>query len=95
VQSVINHAIKWSIYLPTYLPTDLSIYLLAHQPTHRSTYLPTYGPTALVDLGCFFSLLIYTQSVGLLGLEIGQSQGRYLHTERHKHGIIAHRHPSL
>jgi hypothetical protein len=32
-----------------------------------------------VDLGRFFSFLIYTQSVGLLGQEISPSQGRYLH----------------
>jgi hypothetical protein len=35
-----------------------------------------------VDLGRFFSLfLIYT----LLGRGISPSQGRYLHTEKHKH----------
>jgi hypothetical protein len=42
-----------------------------------------------------FSFLIYTQSVGLLGLGISLSQGRYLHTEQHRHRIIAHRHPCL
>jgi hypothetical protein len=47
-------------------------------------YLPIYGSTALVDLGRFLSLLIYTQSVGLLGRGISPSQGRYLHTEQHK-----------
>jgi hypothetical protein len=30
-----------------------------------SIYLPINGFTALVDLGRFFSLLIYTQRVGL------------------------------
>jgi hypothetical protein len=54
-----------------------------------------YGSTALADLGRFFSLLIYTQSVGLLGRGISPSQGRYLHTEQHKHIIHAHRHPCL
>jgi hypothetical protein len=44
---------------------------------------------ALVDLGRFFSFLIYTQSVGLLGREMSQSQGRYLHTEQNKHRINA------
>jgi hypothetical protein len=29
-------------------------------------YLSMYGSTALVDLGCFYSFLTYTQSVGLL-----------------------------
>jgi hypothetical protein len=32
-----------------------------------------------VGLGCFLSFLIYTQSVGLLGLGISPSQVRYLH----------------
>jgi hypothetical protein len=40
--------------------------------------------TALVGLGRSFSYLIYTQSVGLLGRVISPSQGRYLHTGRHK-----------
>jgi hypothetical protein len=34
---------------------------------------------ALEDLGRFFSLLIYAQSVGLLGREISPSDDRYLH----------------
>jgi hypothetical protein len=55
----------------------------------------TYGSTALVDLGRFFSFLIYTLSVGLLGRRISPSQGRYLHTEQHNHRINAHRHPCL
>jgi hypothetical protein len=41
-----------------------------------------YGSTALVDLGRFFSFLIYTQSIGLLGRGISPSQGHYLHTEQ-------------
>jgi hypothetical protein len=44
-----------------------------------------------VDLGCFFSFLIHTQSVGLLGRVISPSQGRYLHTE-HNRRINANRH---
>jgi hypothetical protein len=39
----------------------------------ESIYLSIYGPTALVDLGRFFSFLIYTQSVRLLGRGISQS----------------------
>jgi hypothetical protein len=35
-------------------------------------------------------LWIYTQSVGLLGRVIGQSQGLYLNTGHHKHRINAH-----
>jgi hypothetical protein len=40
-----------------------------------------YGSAALVDLGRFFSFLIYTQQVILLGRRISPSQGRYLRTE--------------
>jgi hypothetical protein len=61
--------------------------------TDLPTYLPTYGCTALMDLGRFFSLLIYTQPVGLLGRGISPTQGHYLHTEQHKHKINAHKHP--
>jgi hypothetical protein len=43
--------------------------------------LSAYGSTALVGFGRFFSFLIYTQSVGLLGRGISQSQGHYLHAE--------------
>jgi hypothetical protein len=44
-----------------------------------------YGCTALVHVGHFFTFLFYTQSVGLLGRGISPSQGRYPHTEQHKH----------
>jgi hypothetical protein len=43
-----------------------------------------YGSTARVDLGRFFSFLMYTKWVGLLGLGISPPQGRYLHTKQHK-----------
>jgi hypothetical protein len=42
------------------------------------------GSTALVGLGRLFSPLIYTQSIGLLGLVISLSQGHYLHTGQYK-----------
>jgi hypothetical protein len=58
-----------------------------------SIYLWLYS--TLLDLGSFFSFLIYTQSVGLLGWAIIRSQGRCLHTQQHKHRINAHRHPCL
>jgi hypothetical protein len=58
-----------------------------------SIYLSIYDCTALADFGRFFSFLMYTQSVGLLGRGISPSQGRYLHTEQHRHRINAHRHP--
>jgi hypothetical protein len=40
--------------------------------------LSIYGST---DLDLFFSFLMYTQLVGLLGRGISPSQGHYLHTE--------------
>jgi hypothetical protein len=57
--------------------------------------LETRRENPWLDLGRFFSFLIYTQSVGLLERGIGPSQGRYLHTEQHKHRINANRHPCL
>jgi hypothetical protein len=42
-----------------------------------------------LDLGSFFSFLIYTQPVALLGRGISPSQGRYLHTGQQKHRINA------
>jgi hypothetical protein len=51
-------------------------------------YLWLYSP--LLDLGRFFSFLIRTQLVGLLGRGISPSQGCYLHTGQHKHRINAH-----
>jgi hypothetical protein len=86
---------KWTIYLPIYLPIHppiLSIYIPTHPPTHIPIYVSINGSTALVDLGRFFSLLIYTQSIGLLGRGISPSQGRYLHTEQHKNRVNPHRH---
>jgi hypothetical protein len=45
------------------------------------------GSTALVDPGHFFSLLIYSQSVELLGRVMSSSQDLYLNTGQHKHRI--------
>jgi hypothetical protein len=39
----------------------------------------------LWTLAAFFSFLIHTQSVGLLGRGMSPSQGRYLRIEQHKH----------
>jgi hypothetical protein len=57
--------------------------------------LSIYGCTSFVDPGRFFSFLIYTQLLGLLGRGISRSQDGYLHTEEHKHRINAHRCPCL
>jgi hypothetical protein len=65
----------------------LSIYL--------SISLSVYGSTAVMDLGRFFSFLIYTQSVGLRGRGTSPSQGLYLHTEQHKHNINADTHSCI
>jgi hypothetical protein len=51
-------------------------------------FLSIYGSTALVDLGRFFSFVIYTQSVGFLGRGISPSQARYLHTEHKRHPCL-------
>jgi hypothetical protein len=40
-----------------------------------------------MDLGRFFSFLIYTQSVGLLKRVTSPSQGFYLYTEQHIHRV--------
>jgi hypothetical protein len=65
--------------------------LLQLLPSRISIYLSIYGSTVLLlDLGSFFSFVIYTQSVGLLRRGISPSQGRYLLTEEHNHIINAY-----
>jgi hypothetical protein len=49
----------------------------------------------LLDLRCYFSFLIFTQSVGLLGRGISPSQGRHIHTGQHKENERTHKHPCL
>jgi hypothetical protein len=51
-----------------------------------------YGSTSLVGLGRFFSSVIYTQSVGVLGQGISPSRGC---TQDSTKRINAHIHPSL
>jgi hypothetical protein len=46
---------------------------------------PFVGPWLHLNFVIFF-----TQTVGLLGWGISPSQGRYLHTEQHKHRINGH-----
>jgi hypothetical protein len=48
--------------------------------------------SSLLDLGRYFNFLIFLQSVGLLGRGINRSQGRFLHTEQHKHSEYTHTH---
>jgi hypothetical protein len=54
---------------------DLEIRLIRFRCVGRSEYslLSIYGSTALMELDSFFSFLIYTQSVGLLGRGISLS----------------------
>jgi hypothetical protein len=53
---------------------------LKHSFLHQWLYSPLLGP------GLYFSFLIFfTQTLGLLGRGISPSQGRYLHTGKHKH----------
>jgi hypothetical protein len=62
-------------------PNEVLIIYLIHF-IHQWLYSPLLGP----DL--FFSfVIIFTQTVGLLGRVISQSQGRYLKAEQHKHRI--------
>jgi hypothetical protein len=57
---------------------------MVYIPTLPESTLSTYTTTALMDLDQFFSFLIYTQSVGLLGRSTSPPQGRYLHTEQRR-----------
>jgi hypothetical protein len=91
-----------SIYLCIYLSAcHLSMYLslyLSVCPSVRPSVRPSnhpsiYASTALCWTPAAFSVSwSYTQTVGLLGRVISPLQGRYLHTEQHKHRINAHRH---
>jgi hypothetical protein len=84
-----------SVCLPVCLSACLPACLPACPPTSIYLSIYIYGSTALVELGRFFSLLMYTQSVGLLGRGISPSQGRYLYRRQHKHRINSHRHLCL
>jgi hypothetical protein len=50
-------------------------------------FQPIQGPGLL-----FGYIITFTETVGLLGRVISQSQGRYLHTGQHKHRINAYIH---
>jgi hypothetical protein len=62
-------------------------------PIYVSIYLWLCSP--LLVLAAFSVSWSYTQSVGLLGRGISPSQGRYLHTEQHKHKTSVHRYSCL
>jgi hypothetical protein len=46
---------------------------------HQWFYSPLFGPGLL-----FNSVIIFTQTVGIIGRVINPLQGRYLHTGQHK-----------
>jgi hypothetical protein len=59
----------------------------------RWNVISVYGYTVLCWVVAAFSVSqFYTQSVGHLGRWISPSQGRYLHTEQHKHRINTDNH---
>jgi hypothetical protein len=81
-----------STYLPTYLPT--------YPPTYLSFYLSIYSCCSHLEHSIHETLvplqfLNVRQAVRFLGWGISPWQGRYPHTEQHKHRINAHRHPCL
>jgi hypothetical protein len=78
-----THLILKVFYFVRTMYTYLCISHDSQNKPQLLSYLAISGCTALVELGRFFSSIIYTQSVGLLGREISPPQGRYLHTEQH------------
>jgi hypothetical protein len=84
-------------YVPTYQPINQLIDLYIYMSTSLSASLSIYLSMALwllLDHARFFSFLMFTYLVGPHRRGISPSQGRYLHTEQHKHRINAHIHAS-
>jgi hypothetical protein len=83
------------VFLILYSVHHLYLYFLPERSCFVMYLSIYYGSAVLsLDLFRFFSFLIlYT--AGLLGRGISPPQGRYLHTEQHKHRINAHKHPCL
>jgi hypothetical protein len=74
----VNHHQAGKINLISTISTDPSDCY-----TDNSILFCLYCP--LLDIGRYFSYLIYTHLVGLLRRGISLSQGLYLHTEQNKH----------
>jgi hypothetical protein len=78
------------VFLSPVRPPSFMLVIRVHKEysfsfIHQWLYSPLLGP------GFFFSFVIFfTQTVGLIGRVISQSQGRYLHAGQHKHRINAH-----
>jgi hypothetical protein len=80
---MIHHSISCTDPIELYWLTNVK--QLFHLFIHQWFYSPLLGP------GLFFNVvIIFTQTVGLLGRGISLSQGRYLHTGQYKHRINAH-----
>jgi hypothetical protein len=87
----------WKIHFMTHAPRCHQWFDAGHPCIGKSTVITFHSfihqwlYSALLVPGLFFSfVIIFTKSVGLLGRVISRSQGRYLHTGQHKHGINAH-----
>jgi hypothetical protein len=73
-----------------HIPEDYSPHgsiTLAAALQWTSSCQPIYDSTALVDLRHFFSVLILYTVDATPWAGISPSQGRYVHTEQHKHRI--------
>jgi hypothetical protein len=66
------------------LLTTLVYNSFIHSFIHQCLYRPSLGPDLF-----FSSIILFTQTIELLGRVISPSQGHYLHTGQHKHGINA------
>jgi hypothetical protein len=67
--------------------TAFTIKVTSYQPIFQWLFQPIQGPGLL-----FSSVIIFTQTVGLLRRVISPLQGRYLNTGQHKHRINAYTH---
>jgi hypothetical protein len=79
---------------------DVSVDRAVQKPVGSTIVcLPTYLPMVLQPFvgpwRLFQFLNLFGQMVGLLRQAISQPQGRYLHTEQHKHRINARRHQCI
>jgi hypothetical protein len=85
------HLCRNFLILPTELNAqNLAVFRERRNHDHHVIFYIRYfffllnGSTALVGPGRFFSFLIYSQSVRLLGRVISSTKGLYLNTRQHK-----------
>jgi hypothetical protein len=96
-------AMSWSLVqgvLPTVLDKETAMKRecswMSHAPVgaKKKKYIYIYGSTVLLlDFGRYFNFLILCITGRTPCTGMSPSQGRYLHTEQHKHRIDAKRHP--